>query len=374
MLTGKPQLSRVVNRQLVLERIRKNGAVSRAELAELTRIRPPTVGAVVNQLLDEGLVEEIGAGKTRGGRAPRMVALRRGVAQALGFEITETAILAGVCDLSGSLLAQIREPFSPAMPERTLDRVDDIRKQILTQMGIEQSEMLGVGVALPGDVHGAEGIVRWSKPFDWHDVHFREMCEARWQTTTDVVNDSLAGGMAASFLGGARGIKSLVFLNLRFMDASHGVVGIGAGIIVNGEPYHGEFGAAGEITVPIVHPAVRAQGSGPEGGLDVAGFIGDVESQDPKAVAALNRTISDLSTLVVHTINLLEPGLLVIGSDVAAFQAMIMERLGKILEQHKLSCSPGTTRLVPSTLGEYGIVCGAVVPTLQRVFRLPRWS
>ena len=65
-LTGKPQLNRFVNRRLILDKIRRDGQISRAELAKQTSIRPPTVSAIIKQLLVEGLVEEIGSGETSG--------------------------------------------------------------------------------------------------------------------------------------------------------------------------------------------------------------------------------------------------------------------------------------------------------------------
>ena len=54
-ITGKPQLNRVVNRTLILDRIRRDGHLSRAELAKITAIRPPTVSAVIRELIEEGL-------------------------------------------------------------------------------------------------------------------------------------------------------------------------------------------------------------------------------------------------------------------------------------------------------------------------------
>src|SRR3990172_2451549 len=103
ILTGKPQLNRFVNRRLILDQIRRNGTTSRADLAKQTAIRPPTVSAVVKELIDEGLIEERGIGQTSGGRAPRVIVLRRNKPCTLGFEISETLILAGLCDLAGNV-------------------------------------------------------------------------------------------------------------------------------------------------------------------------------------------------------------------------------------------------------------------------------
>lgn len=381
ILTGKPQLNRVVNRRLILDRIRRTGEISRAELAEITAIRPPTVSAVVKELLEEGLVEEVGNGESRGGRAPRMLALSGKRTRVVGFEVSETAILAGVCDLSGELIARSRVDSQPDTPDLIVDQLDEIGEKLLAGLGLAWRDVQGVGVALPGHLDPLKGVVRWSKPLNWKDVPLKKMCELRWGVETDVVNDSAAGSMASQFSGAGREVKNLVYLYLRFNvveahseDTVHGVVGIGSGIIVNGEPYHGEFGAAGEITTLVAHPLVDARDDRGERFADVPAFVAAVETAQPSALAAMQRVARDMSHLVVHAVNFLEPGMLIVGSDNTVLRDALLHRLEKILDEHRLRHEAGKTKVVASTLGEYGIVRGAVVPTLQRVFRMPRWT
>jgi len=374
LITGKPRLNRVVNRRLILERIRQNGETSRAELAKLTAIRPPTVSAVIKELIDEGLVEERGNGTPTGGRAPRVVALRRGQPRAIGFEVSDKAILVGLCDLQGKLCDQDRIDFAPASPDATVARMHEIGSAMLERNETSWKEMQGVGVAVPGHLRMRSGIVRWSQPFEWRDVPLRDICVDRWGTRTDVLNDSMAGGMAAHFLGAGIGVRNLVYLYLRFLDVEHGVVGIGTGIILNGESFHGEFGAAGEITTPVAHPLMDARDVAGEPFKSIDAFLAAIEKKAPAAVTAMERTARGLSGLVLHIINLLEPGMLIIGSDVEQLRDDIVERLRHIVDEHRLSYEGGNTEIQNSTLGEFGVVRGAVVPTLQRVFRMPQWT
>ena len=380
-LTGKPQLNRVVNRRLILDRIRRMGEVSRARLAEVTAIRPPTVSAVVRELIDEGLVEEIGNGASRGGRAPRMLSLAGRNTRALGFEVSETAILAGVCDLSGELIARTRVKYTPGSPADAVERLYGIGEELLGGLGSTWDQAQGVGVAVPGHLDTLGGTIRWSKPLDWRDVPLKRMCQARWSADTDVVNDSTAGSMASHFFGPGREVKNLVYLYLRFnvteahcADATHGEVGIGSGIIVNGEPYHGEFGAAGEITTRVSHPLVEARDERGKPFADVPAFVAALEAGQASARAAMDRVARDLSSMVVHAVNFLEPGVLIVGSDDSLLRDELLVRLDGILDEHRLRHEAGKTKIIASTLGEFGIVRGAVVPTLQRLFRMPRWT
>ncbi len=373
-LTGKPQLSRFVNRRLILDKIRRDGQISRAELAKQTSIRPPTVSAIVKQLLVEGLVEEIGTGETSGGRAPRMIALSRNQPQALGFEMSETGILAGLYDLGGRLCAHHQVSFMPVPPEEAVDQLYKIGSKLLDEMDIDWQSLQGVGVAVPGHLNTAEGIVRWSSPFNWRDTPFKQLCEDRWGVSTDVVNDSLAGSMAAHLFDTGQSVENLVFLYVRFQDTSHGVVGLGTGIIINGEPYHGEFGAAGEITTPVTHPLLHAEKIGAKRFETVSAFTQAVQRSDPQALQAMELVGAELSTLVLHVVNLLEPGVLMIGSDVPVLRDLLLDHWHGVLEEQSLAYEAGKTQLMASTLGEYGVVQGAIVPTLQRVFRIPQWS
>ncbi|MGD9636762.1 MAG: ROK family transcriptional regulator [Pirellulales bacterium] len=373
VLTGKPQLNRFVNRRLILEQIRRNGETSRADLAKQTAIRPPTVSAVVKELIDEGLIEERGIGQTSGGRAPRVIVLRRNRPRTLGFEISETRILAGLCDLAGNVCDQLELASETVPPETAVERMHTIGSKLLAAAGMKWDNLNGVGVAVQGHVNGAEGIVRWSHRFNWRNVPLKQMCERRWNIETDVINDCLAGGLAAHFFDVESEVQNLVFVYLRFRGTSHGLVGLGSGIIVNGEPYYGEFGAAGEITTMVNHPLVYAQQMGGRSYPGLNEFSTALEEDDPAASAALYRVGNELSVLALHIVNLLEPGVLMIGSDAPILRDRLLVQLQQVLDKQGLAYEAGKTRLLASTLGDSCLMRGAVVPTLQRVFRIPQW-
>jgi predicted NBD/HSP70 family sugar kinase len=375
-LTGKPQLNRFVNRRLILDKIRREGEISRADLAKQTAIRPPTVSAVIKELIDEGLVEEVGAGETCGGRAPRMLALARQRPRALGFEMSDGSILAALCDLNGDLCAKHQSAFKPVAPAAAVEQLHDIGAALLAECRVDWTDLHGVGVALPGHLNADTGHIRWSTPFRWLYVPLKRLCEERWTIATDVVNDSSAGGMASHLFDADKAATNLVFLYLRFGDPSHDVIGVGVGVILNGAPSHGEFGAAGEITTPVFHPLVHAKRSGlaEEDYPSLAALVAGVQRDEPPALAAIEGVARELGALVIHIVNLFEPGILVIGSDEPVLRDALLERFQRSVDEHCLPFQAGHTRLAASTLGMYGIARGAIVPTLQRLFRIPHWS
>lgn len=374
ILTGKPQLNREVNRRILLDRIRQEGEVSRAELAKLTRIRPPTVSAVVRQLIDEGLVVETGAGETSGGRAPRMFSLQHQRPAAIGFEITETGIYAGLCGLAGRICDHAFLEYAPSPPGQTIERLVEVGEQLLSRNRSTWSDLQGVGVAVPGYLSNSNGVIRWSHPLNWRDVPLAKMCSDRLNLPIHVVNDSLAGGLAAQFLGAARGVRNLVYLHVRFLDASHGVVGLGSGVVIDGEPYHGEFGAAGEITLPVKHPLLEATDQDGKTFASIKDLVSAFTSKQESAVKAVERAAEEIAVLAVHAVNFLEPGMIIVGSDIDVLGDCVLDRIRQALDRFRLTHAPGETQVVGSTLGEMGVVQGSVVPILQRLYRMPRWS
>lgn len=379
-ITGTPPLVRAVNRHLILERVRRRGQISRAELAKLTAIRPPTVSAVVRQLIAEGLIEEVGDGATHTGtgRPPRMVALSRQRPHVLGFEISATAMRAVLCHLDGTVAQATSRPSAPAQPAECAAQLAALGADLLAGAGMGWSDLAGVGVALPGLVDAARGIVRWSRPFEWHMVDFPAVCATHWSAPTDVLNNAVAGSLAEHTFGIGRDVDSLIYLFVRFDvvepagAAAGAAVRLGSGIIIHGEPYHGEFGAAGEITSLVEHPRMRLPGGGGAKPASTDDFIAELVGGSSDAVAAMDRVGREIGGHVMAAINFLDPGMVIVASDRPELGQAVRDRLVAMVGEDPLRRVVGRTRVTPSTLGEMGMAQGAAVPALARVFRLPR--
>lgn len=301
-------------------------------------------------------MEEVGLGATSSGRAPRLISLAKNQPKALGFELTETSILASLYDSRRSLCAQCRLPFADFSPDRVVEKLHNMRSSLLKDVGSEWSKLEGVGIAVPGDLDGSSGRVRWCNCYGWKNVPFKELCEDRWNVDTDVVNDALAGGMAAQYFHQDKSTKNLVFLFFRFDDRTHEEVGVGAGIIVDGRPYHGEFGAAGQIRMPFISPLVYARELGEEEmSQDIAAFVTALEQGHPVAKKAIAQVGESAFILVQQAITFLEPGKLVIDSDEPLLRDTLTAYLQTALCKNQPKNKTEQTRLVASDLGEFGV-------------------
>ena len=231
---------RDINRQIVLNYVREREPISRATIARETALQRSTISEIVEALTGEGLVEEIGEGKSTGGRRPTLLRLRTVGAIAIGVNITPTDTTIASSDLAGVVVQQEAFPTDPA-PERTLNRIIEIIRRFSDQSSIE-----GIGVSIPGLVTPATGNVIFVPYFKWRDLPIGEMISQATGLPVTIDNDANAVALAELWFGRPEVREARDFIFVLVAD------GVGTGIIFDGQVYRGMRGAAGEFGHMIV--------------------------------------------------------------------------------------------------------------------------
>ncbi len=231
---------RNINRQIVLNYVREREPISRATLARETALQRSTISEIVEVLTGEGLVEEIGEGKSTGGRRPTLLRLRTGRAIAIGVNITPTCTTIASSDLAGVVVQQESFPTDPA-PEVTLNRIIEIVRKFSDQSSIE-----GIGVSVPGLVTPATGNVIFVPYFKWRDLPIGEIISQATRLSVTIDNDANAVALAELWFGRPEVRDARDFIFVLVAD------GVGTGIIFDGQVYRGVRGAAGEFGHMIV--------------------------------------------------------------------------------------------------------------------------
>ncbi|HEX9425757.1 MAG TPA: ROK family transcriptional regulator [Pyrinomonadaceae bacterium] len=231
---------RDINRQIVLNYVREREPISRATIARETALQRSTISEIVEALTDEGLVEEIGEGKSTGGRRPTLLRLRTVGAIAIGVAITPTYTTIASSDLAGVVVQKEAFPTDPD-PERTMNRIVEIIRRFSKQGSIE-----GVGVSIPGLVTPATGNVIFVPYFKWRDLPIAETISQSTGLPVTIDNDANAVALAELWFGRpeVRDARDFIFVLV--------AEGIGTGIIFDGQVYRGVPGAAGEFGHMIV--------------------------------------------------------------------------------------------------------------------------
>ena len=211
--------------------------MSRADLARMSGLTPATVSALVAELDDEGLVQDVGTRRVDAqvGKPPTMLAIRTAARDVVALDLSDpTTMRAAVSDLSGALVSQIQMPVDGA---DGLDAVE--RVKVLLHRALERTTapILGIGVGTPGVV-SPDGNVLEASNFGWHDLALRSELEAEFGLAVHVSNDANAAAVAEYTRGGHE-CSNLAVVTIG--------TGVGAGFVLSGQSYLGEHAGAGEI-------------------------------------------------------------------------------------------------------------------------------
>ncbi|MEO3859370.1 ROK family transcriptional regulator [Acrocarpospora sp. B8E8] len=259
--TSSPML-RQTNLSLVLRHLRDHVSKSRADIAEATGLHRATVSNLVAELLERRLVRETGIEHVGAiGRPRRSVALHGAHVGALGLEINVDYISVHGSDLSGRVLVERRVGFDTMAsgPDRSLRRLSRVAREAVEAMKRAGAVPAGLGVAVPGLVDVARGVVTFAPNLDWHDLPLAARLSTALGLSVPVMvdNDANLAALAEHTSGVAAGTPHLVYLT--------GEVGVGGGIIIDGKLLRGADGFSGEVGHLPVDPGGARCGCGRHG-------------------------------------------------------------------------------------------------------------
>ncbi len=226
----------------MLNYVRERGPISRAEIARETNLQRSTVSAIVDELQQDRLIEEIGFGESTGGRPPNMLRLRAGGPMAVGVDITTTSTTVATCNLTGQVVDRVEFPTDPDV-DATLAHVVRLIRELNAR---SSSAIEGVGIVVPGQVDFTTGQALYIPYFDWRDVAIAERVSSLTGLPVRVDNDANAAALAELWLGRPEVSKVRDFIMVLVHD------GVGTGIVLDGQVYRGKSGNAGEYGHMVV--------------------------------------------------------------------------------------------------------------------------
>ena len=378
---------RDINRQFVLNYIRDREPISRAQIARNTELQRSTVSTIVEELKAEGLIEEIGAGASTGGRRPTMIRLRAEGAMAVGVDVTPTHTTVASCDLKGRVLASERVE-NVARPEEMTARVVECVSKVVARDGGGAAAVAGVGISLPGLVDPATGRAVFIPFFRWRDWAIAEEIERATGLKASVDNDANAAALAELWFGRPEVSESRDFIIALVAE------GIGTGIVFDGQIYRGERGAAGEFGHMIVGqngPVACSCGNSDcweafaSEKAAVARYVKNVGAATSESVSfddvmeralggehaaieALTETAHYLGIGISNLIVGLSPEAVVVGGRITRAWPIVAPSLEETIQRSIRRGLP-SARIVASTLSEPTLM-GAVSLVLARKFGL----
>jgi predicted NBD/HSP70 family sugar kinase len=374
---------RTQNSTLVLRLIWRERQISRADIARHTGLSPSTVSAIVAELERAGLVREIGAGASRGGRRPVLVGFRDDAFVLVGVELGATHVSAVLTDLRGHVRA-FRDTHVAVRddPKGAMAMARALIDECLASERVSKKRVVGIGVAVPSPVHPERpGKLSALIMPAWREYDVQEILAGAFGVPVFVDNDANLGALSERFWGAGAGGEDLAFIKV--------ATGIGSGHIINGALYRGSGGTAGEIGHIAIDPngppcvcgsrgclatligaeallaRARARWGKKKKNPTVADIVVGARSGDPVARELVEEVGRSLGVVVAGLLNLLNPAVVVLGGEITSVGDLLLDPLRASIRARALSTSVAETQIVASRLGARSIAVGAATLVLD---------
>jgi glucokinase len=319
----------------------------------------------------------------------------------LGVEISNSGMRQAVAlaDLHGHVVYHTRKQLHlpPAGPEAAL-----LLQQMLSETCLPErlkgNRVLRCGVAVGAPVDARSGLVRaMHRAEGWENLPLKDLLEQHAGIPTIVENDANAAAIGEATFGAGVGEHNLVYIGLGR--------GIGAGILLNNAIYHGATTMAGEIghtlvkedgplcpcgrrghleaiasaqaivrtmigrsvEYPETEEAIRRATGGRAEAMTVEQVFRIAHEGDPVAQRVIGEALHYLSIGLANLVNVLDPGVIIVGGAVALAGDLLFEPLRQMVPPLCLRPASEPIKILPSALGSDATLKGAVALALQDI-------
>jgi predicted NBD/HSP70 family sugar kinase len=352
--------------------IHQAGTVSRSQLTTSSGLNRSTISDLVSELGDLGLVYETEASATGVGRPSLQVsASDQVVAFAVNTDVD--AVTVGVVTLSGDVIAKKRYPTAN---QPTAEKAAAIAAKLINELRADLksgTRIVGVGVAVPGQVRVVDGVIRLAPHLDWIEIPFGPMLSQLTGLPVFVDNDASLGCVAERIYGNAKGFTDVVFLFA-------GSGGIGGGVVVDGVQLRGAAGYAGELGHVRISDTSVKDYSGLQGTLESLVRRDDLldvfklyaatddellveisRTQTAKAVKLIESQIDNLASALGNFVNIFNPQVIILGGFIAGLFTRDSERLITGLRSNSLAAANERVIIREGGLGSNLLMIGAAL-------------
>lgn len=312
------ELTRDINRDLVLEHIRISQPISRVDLARLSGLQPSTVSSIVEQLKGERWIKEGAAVKTARGRRPTMLSLNDDLLLLVADVRPARAVLA-VVDLNGRFLSRRVVPLGTNVTS-SVAAIGEEMKQMRSEFPDKVFE--GVGLSVPGRVNPATNRLLLSPNLKWENYDVSGQLQKMLGLRVELENDANACLLSELWFGRLDGLRNVVLIAIS--------EGVGSAILAEGRLITGYGGLAGEFGHICVASDGPRCGCGQRGCWEL--FSSSIAALRYYRELSSSRQTLSMNDLVVRALD----------GDAAATKALQKqsEQIGKGLRMITASLSP----------------------------------
>jgi len=242
-LTGNQQLVKQINKTLVLETILHEAPISRADISQKVGLNKGTVSSLVNELLEDQLIYESGPGQSSGGRRPVILLFNDKAGFSIGIDLGVNYILGVLTDLRGNIIVEVNKKLTVRSYEVVIEILQSVISDLINAAPQSHYGIVGIGIGVPGLVNN-DGEILVAPNLGWKNINLREEIENCFDIPVLIENEANAGAYGEKLYGAGKENDNILYISAG--------IGIGVGIILNGELFYGINGFSGEAGHMIV--------------------------------------------------------------------------------------------------------------------------
>ncbi len=376
-LGQRSETVRRANLSAIARELHLHGGLSRSDLVARTGLTRSGIRPLLAELSALGLIhEERASSQGMPGRPSPLVQPDAAGAVVLALEIAVDSLAVAIVGLGGEILDLVRVDRGRGRfsAEETAADLAELASAARSRAAAPAS-LTAVGVAVVGIVRRSDGFVRFAPNLGWHDVPLGALLANALRTdrAIAVANEADLGALAEQRRGAAAGANHVLFIS--------GEVGVGGGLIVDGQPLTGIAGYGGEVGHIPVNPAggvcrcgslgcwetevgeralLTRAGHSPDGGrTEVDAVLRDAAAGSPSALSALDNVGRWLGVGLAGLVNVLNPELIVLGGLFGRIYPYVATPLRTEFDRLALAASRELVTIVPATLGIDAPLLGA---------------
>jgi len=386
----------------ILELIRRNGPITRADISKATDLNIVTVSNYINSYIDKRLVSEGGMEASTGGRKPTIVKLNDDSVHAIGIDLghmdSQGATMIGiVTDLAGKVITRIKKVRIKDSMDRVIENSLELIDELSKKKGVDKNKIKGVGIGIGGVIDEHLGTVRDSTKNGIRTsyVSMKGVIEQRFGFPSFIGNDATFAAFG----------EKMHALPMDIQDAIYMYSDVGSGIIIKGNMYCGASGSAGEVRINYPRNGEYLQVSKnlsfllPTGldlglvnqakrlikeddartkilefcdnkidNLRVEHIIEAAKAGDTLAIELLEDGAVNLGIRIAYLVNLFNPEIVVIGGGIEKAGSLLLEPLRRTVRKWAFEEPANVVKIIPARLGEDSVAIGAASVVIRDVF------
>ena len=365
------QRIKINNKQKVLETIRENAPISRAELAQKLGLTKSTVSSLVNELIEANICYEMGPGESSGGRRPVMLLFQHTEAYVIGIDIGVNYILGVLTDLNGNIIKERKQPTMTSDYDEALEIIMDLIRSLISSAPESMYGVVGIGLAVPGTVD-MDGELLLAPNLNWKHKQLKQDIHDAFNLPVMIENEANAGAFAEKQIGSGQSANDMVYISAG--------IGIGVGMILKDELYRGSGGFAGEMghmiiqydglpcscgskgcwelyasEMALIKKASTTLSSNEEWTLEK---LIDQASSEEQIQTIFSETAKYLGIGIASIANTLNPEQIIIGNRLAMAKELLKDEVEKVVQECALDVAKSQLKIQFSDLSIYSAALG----------------